>query len=641
MKLVQGKGLPVWVALMIGMIGVVGLAGPASADDIDGAVTAVEVEQTSVKWWEAVTVNVSWQIDDDSAQAGDTFTLSLPEQLRNFPSSTIELLDEEGSGEVVAVAEIDGGDPSTATFTLTEFVENHVGVSGEAYFSGYFADASYADTTQPLSFTANDGRTFDDSIDVDPGITPDRAEARKYGVFTDPRDECRTAVDDCMRWYVESATGPFDEVTIVDTPAAGVVFSCDQAQVLVGTPGNYRPAENPVVSCSESELSATVTDVAAGELVRVVAVTSAVEPATDAGAVYENTVAVTVTKDYQEQTDEITRKLRSSDLGGQGRGTQAGIEIVKGDEDGNAADTAEERADLGSGEGSTGLVYTVTNTGPDTLTGIEVSDEVISNGEIVDFACAFPDDTTGVNWDGPFGSGESFDCTAELTGVHPGEVHENIATVTGTWSAPAPEGGTPSSGTVSDDDPYFAETTEDSTEPVRVGDYVWIDDDRDGVQDEGETAIPDVTLTLTDADGETVADADGNEVDATSTDADGYYVFENLPPGEYVVTIDASTVPDGHVPTEPNVGDRADDSDTGSARSLELAAGEEDMTLDFGWVVEETPPTPGGEPEPEEGGGPGLLPNTGAPGGSWWLAGAAAGLIIAGTALTWRLRRTA
>ncbi len=58
-----------------------------------------------------------------------------------------------------------------------------------------------------------------------------------------------------------------------------------------------------------------------------------------------------------------------------------------------------------------------------------------------------------------------------------------------------------------------------------VGDYVWIDADRDGVQDAGEDPLAGVTVRLLNADGDVVA--------TTTTDANGYYLFDELPAGDY------------------------------------------------------------------------------------------------------------
>ncbi|HEY4377850.1 MAG TPA: SdrD B-like domain-containing protein, partial [Acidimicrobiales bacterium] len=72
-------------------------------------------------------------------------------------------------------------------------------------------------------------------------------------------------------------------------------------------------------------------------------------------------------------------------------------------------------------------------------------------------------------------------------------------------------------------------------------------------------------------------------VGPATTDDGGGYEFSNLPPGQYVVTIDSTNVPTGLVETRTGEGTRATDSSTGSATSVVLTDGDSDTTLDFGF----------------------------------------------------------
>ncbi len=106
------------------------------------------------------------------------------------------------------------------------------------------------------------------------------------------------------------------------------------------------------------------------------------------------------------------------------------------------------------------------------------------------------------------------------------------------------------------------------TEPASIGSLVWIDRDRDGVQDPGEPGVPGVWVTLYDENGEFVA--------SMVTDANGAYLFEDLVPGTYTVRIDPDSLPDGLVQV----------SDPDSALDLEttvtVGGGETILTADFG-----------------------------------------------------------
>jgi fimbrial isopeptide formation D2 family protein/uncharacterized repeat protein (TIGR01451 family)/LPXTG-motif cell wall-anchored protein len=55
---------------------------------------------------------------------------------------------------------------------------------------------------------------------------------------------------------------------------------------------------------------------------------------------------------------------------------------------------------------------------------------------------------------------------------------------------------------------------------VSIGDYVWWDNNRDGLQTEGEPVVPGVTVNL--------YDAEGALVKSTTTDGEGFYSFNNL-----------------------------------------------------------------------------------------------------------------
>jgi len=76
-----------------------------------------------------------------------------------------------------------------------------------------------------------------------------------------------------------------------------------------------------------------------------------------------------------------------------------------------------------------------------------------------------------------------------------------------------------------------------STANGQLGDRVWLDTDRDGAQDAGEVGIADVLVTL--------LDGNNNPVDMAATDAQGNYLFTELPGGIYCVEIDPSSLPAG------------------------------------------------------------------------------------------------
>ncbi|GAA5351038.1 hypothetical protein SuUB23_18800 [Streptococcus uberis] len=115
-------------------------------------------------------------------------------------------------------------------------------------------------------------------------------------------------------------------------------------------------------------------------------------------------------------------------------------------------------------------------------------------------------------------------------------------------------------------------------ETYTIGDTVWEDTNKDGIQDAGEPGIPGVTVTLTNPDGTTVT---------TTTDANGHYEFTDLPNGDYTVTFET---PNGYTPTTSNTGDDSLDSD--GTRVTVTVDGSDNSTIDSGFVKVEQP-TPG------------------------------------------------
>ncbi len=111
-----------------------------------------------------------------------------------------------------------------------------------------------------------------------------------------------------------------------------------------------------------------------------------------------------------------------------------------------------------------------------------------------------------------------------------------------------------------------------------LGDYVWFDANKDGIQNATESGVPGVTVTLYDAANVAVASA--------VTDQNGKYFFSNLNAGNY--TVGFTTIPSQLVFTAQDVvaaGDAAD-SDvnpaTGKTGTVTLVAGQVNRTVDAG-----------------------------------------------------------
>ncbi|WP_170061104.1 SdrD B-like domain-containing protein [Spirosoma aerolatum] len=120
-----------------------------------------------------------------------------------------------------------------------------------------------------------------------------------------------------------------------------------------------------------------------------------------------------------------------------------------------------------------------------------------------------------------------------------------------------------------------------------LGDFVWIDLNKDGIQDGIEPGIEGVNVTLF---------INGVASTTTATDASGLYSFTGLTPGSSFSYSVGFTAPTGYTTTTPLSGtDKAKDSDadliTGKTASVTLAPGEFNQTLDAGYIAPELPAT--------------------------------------------------
>jgi hypothetical protein len=116
--------------------------------------------------------------------------------------------------------------------------------------------------------------------------------------------------------------------------------------------------------------------------------------------------------------------------------------------------------------------------------------------------------------------------------------------------------------------------------PALIGDYVWLDEDRDGIQDPNEDGIEGVMVIL-----QIPGESNPTNIDTTFTDADGFYFF-NVIPGDYKVLF-INPNPGGLTFTDPDQGSNdAVDSDVDPAMGMTgvytIGPGEVNLTIDAG-----------------------------------------------------------
>jgi SdrD B-like domain/Protein of unknown function (DUF3048) C-terminal domain len=130
-----------------------------------------------------------------------------------------------------------------------------------------------------------------------------------------------------------------------------------------------------------------------------------------------------------------------------------------------------------------------------------------------------------------------------------------------------------------------------------LGNRVWLDSNGNGIQDPGEEGIGGVCVNL--------YDANGNLIQQTTTDSNGYYGF-NVQSGEdYTIEF---VKPDSMEFTQANVGDDSHDSDadpvTGKTKLIQVS--NDDLSWDAGLTISPNAATPTGTsiPLPEASIGP-------------------------------------
>ncbi len=281
-----------------------------------------------------------------------------------------------------------------------------------------------------------------------------------------------------------------------------------------------------------------------------------------------------------------------------GVGFEAGIDIEK-DTNGVQSDTAPGETIL-AGDAVT-WTYVVVNTGNTALANATVAD----SDAAVTVDCDVDGDGVldGTNVIPFLAVGGSVSC--EGTGTAVEGAYKNTATVSGdpitpdfsnpaldpsvdpsdpsTWptdpSAYVPTMGPDGEPLASVDDADDSHYT--GTPPTAsVGGVVWDDVDRDGIQDPGESTHAGAIVELLDENGNPVLDQNGKPIIAT-TDANGTYLFEDVPPGMYRIRI---TAPDGTILTPGNGGD--DDVDGGGVTApFVIDPGDDIRGIDAGLVA--------------------------------------------------------
>ncbi len=119
---------------------------------------------------------------------------------------------------------------------------------------------------------------------------------------------------------------------------------------------------------------------------------------------------------------------------------------------------------------------------------------------------------------------------------------------------------------------------EDENDTITIGDRVWYDTNRNGIQDSGESGVDNVIVVL--------YNNSGSVIKRTTTNSSGEYHFDNLSSDSY--SLGFTNLPDNYIFTSQNMGDSdAKDSDVDSSGRTELFTignVENDLIYDAGIV---------------------------------------------------------
>lgn len=251
-----------------GPLGFAGAADSSPSAVATPAVVSIDVASAEVGPFDRMRIDLGFRLPP-AAQPGDKFHVVVPAQLIPLgPGFDVR----DGSGATVAIASTSG---NTITFTLTNYVASHAGVSGIASFEAGWDRRSLAPgQAVTLSFDA-DGTRFDDTVKIG-SVLPNRSLADFWQGWSDDRVEDATSPANALRWMVASPqvlTSTASTVVFAATAEAGSTIECsrigvsesrtlnDFSEIVAAT---AVPDARRTVTCTPQRIDVTVTGVEPG-----------------------------------------------------------------------------------------------------------------------------------------------------------------------------------------------------------------------------------------------------------------------------------------------------------------------------------------------------------------------------------------
>ena len=484
--------------------------GDGEGDDWDDAIVTATVDPPMI-----IDLELTKDVDPSQVEVGEetTFTISVVNQGPDDATGVV-VTDTLPAG-LTYVSDNAGGayDGATGVWTIGDLA---VGASVSMEFvvtvdePGTFVNEAEvtAANEEDSDSTPGDGEgdDWDDAIvtAVEPPAIIDLELVKDVSPAAVQVGEETTFTIDVVNQGPDDATG----VVVTDTLPAGLTYVSDNAGgAYDGATGVWTIGDLAVGASVSMEFVVTVDE--AGTFVNEAEVTAANEEDSDStpgdgeGDDWDDAI-VTATVDPPMIID---------------------LELTK-DVDPSQVEVGEE----------TTFTISVVNQGPDDATGVVVTDTLPAGLTYVsDNAGGAYDGATGVWTIGDLAVGASvsmeFNVTVDDVGIFVNEAEVTAANETDIDSVPG-------DGEGDDWDDAIVTAISIVEASSTIGDYVWYDDDEDGVQDSNEDPVSGVTVRIT--------NQATNAVMTQVTNSDGLYLFSGLDAGTYLVEVLTSTLPDNH-----------------------------------------------------------------------------------------------
>ncbi|MGT2648884.1 accessory Sec-dependent serine-rich glycoprotein adhesin, partial [Streptococcus uberis] len=496
----------------------------------------------------------------DAATAGDQFTVQLSDTIKTndlAPTgevySPVDITDP--SGEVIATGTYD---PSTniITYTLTDYVDKYENVKAVIHLEKFVNRDVVQDNTTSVPVTVSVGNTVSTEYYAVEYTTPIQYGSAEIMSSFASHDQVNGTVEQVI--YVNQDNylmdSPYVTITTVDSTAINTLDSTSTIEVYRVPAGFNLPDSMEILDYSSFTRVPVTIDYSSPNTVTfdlnaapgydsstyVIRAISQYDPTVPDASLYQ---AAKVYSGLDQATYENFIKYYSDTSGGIGTLTYKIGNYVWVDTNNDG---------IQNEGGTTGLAdVLVTLTFPDGSTKAVRTD---ANG-YYEFAGLTDGETYTISFETPAGYTPAI-ANAGTDDTIDSDGSSVTVTINGADNMTLDTG-------------FVADVVK---EVHTIGDTVWEDTNKDGIQDVGEPGIPGVTVTLTNPDGTTVT---------TTTDTNGHYEFTDLLNGDYTVTFET---PAGYLPTTTDTGDDSLDSD-GQVVKVTVA-GSDNPTIDSGFVKE-------------------------------------------------------